>query len=603
MSASRFSTCAWIETSSAATDSSRISTCGSAASARAIATRWRWPPDSAPGQRAELPLVEADQLGRARRRVPGAVASTSRGAAAAPRRSASHPSGAGRGWSTGPGRRSAPRGRAAGARLPMRAGVERSRPQARIVPAVGRSRPTIIRATVVLPEPDSPTMASEPAGRERRTRRRRRRPASPNSLRRPIHLEDRLSRTGNRPPGVAVGAPRRGTQRHDAAPAVGRSCGVASRGSGPATCGQRARTRSPTGASNADSGRPGNRREPRRPWRRCRAGRRPARRCRGAAGRRAAALSGAGLHDLAGVHHRRAVADGGGQLQVVGDEQHRQAAVAAQLVEDRHHLGLGGDVERGGRLVGQQQARLGQQRGGDHDPLQHPAGQLVRVLAQPLRRRPRCRPRRAASTARCAPRRRGTSRSVRSASVMKSPIRRTGLMCARGSWKIIATSAAVLAQRAPAAPTTSRAVEADRSRRLRRRAAAAARSPGRSSTCPSRTRRPGRPPRRRAIVERDVAQHRRAARPPPAAARSRPSTSSSGRSPAALRRARSASRSPSRLTATTTTHDAEARRQRLERVALQDAGAGPPTTITPQSACGGCTPRPRNEIAARSTIA
>ena len=28
---------------------------------------------------------------------------------------------------------------------------------------------------------------------------------------------------------------------------------------------------------------------------------------------------------------------------------------------------------------------------------------------------------------------------VRSASVMKSPIRRTGLVCARGSWKIIAT--------------------------------------------------------------------------------------------------------------------------------------------------------------------
>jgi len=46
MSASRFSTCAWIDTSSAATDSSRISNFGSAASARAIATRCRCPPDS-----------------------------------------------------------------------------------------------------------------------------------------------------------------------------------------------------------------------------------------------------------------------------------------------------------------------------------------------------------------------------------------------------------------------------------------------------------------------------------------------------------------------------------------------------------------------------
>ena len=33
----------------------------------------------------------------------------------------------------------------------------------------------------------------------------------------------------------------------------------------------------------------------------------------------------------------------------------------------------------------------------------------------------------------------GTPRLVRRASVMKSPIRRTGFTCARGSWKIIAT--------------------------------------------------------------------------------------------------------------------------------------------------------------------
>ena len=63
MSASTLSTCAWIETSSAATDSSRMSTRGSVASARAIATRWRWPPESALGMRVDLPLVEADDLG------------------------------------------------------------------------------------------------------------------------------------------------------------------------------------------------------------------------------------------------------------------------------------------------------------------------------------------------------------------------------------------------------------------------------------------------------------------------------------------------------------------------------------------------------------
>ena len=89
------------------------------------------------------------------------------------------------------------------------------------------------------------------------------------------------------------------------------------------------------------------------------------------------------LGDLARVHHHRAVADGGGQFQVMGDEQDGQAEVTAQAVEYRHHLGLGRDVQGGGRLVGQQQARLGQQGRRDHDPLQDPAGHLVRVLPEP----------------------------------------------------------------------------------------------------------------------------------------------------------------------------------------------------------------------------
>src|SRR5579859_4477993 len=39
-----------------------------------------------------------------------------------------------------------------------------------MVPLVGRSRPTIIRAIVVLPAPDSPTMASDrPCGRPKET--------------------------------------------------------------------------------------------------------------------------------------------------------------------------------------------------------------------------------------------------------------------------------------------------------------------------------------------------------------------------------------------------------------------------------------------------
>ena len=166
MSASRLSTCAWIETSSAATDSSRIRTRGSAASARAIATRWRCPPESARG--SARPRARPARPVRAARR---------RGRARPP---ASRP------WCSGAPRRCAaldglPRVEA-GVRvleddlhLAAAAAASRARPGRRgpVAPArgdrarrSGRSRPTIIRAMVVLPEPDSPTMADRAARRD-----------------------------------------------------------------------------------------------------------------------------------------------------------------------------------------------------------------------------------------------------------------------------------------------------------------------------------------------------------------------------------------------------------------------------------------------------
>ena len=57
-------------------------------------------------------------------------------------------------------------------------------------PLVGRSRPAIIRAIVVFPEPDSPTMASDRPGR-RPKETSSTATSSPNSLRSPV-----ASRTG-----------------------------------------------------------------------------------------------------------------------------------------------------------------------------------------------------------------------------------------------------------------------------------------------------------------------------------------------------------------------------------------------------------------------
>ena len=52
-----------------------------------------------------------------------------------------------------------------------------------------------------------------------------------------------------------------------------------------------------------------------------------------------------------------------------------------QLLQD---LPLGDHVQGGGRLVHDHHGGLQGQRHGDHDPLPHPAGQLVRVAAQPV---------------------------------------------------------------------------------------------------------------------------------------------------------------------------------------------------------------------------
>jgi hypothetical protein len=60
--------------------------------------------------------------------------------------------------------------------------------------------------------------------------------------------------------------------------------------------------------------------------------------------------------------------------------------VAPQPVEDVEDLRLDDHVERGRGLVGDHQLRLQHDRQRDHDPLAHPAGELVRVVVDPRRR-------------------------------------------------------------------------------------------------------------------------------------------------------------------------------------------------------------------------
>ena len=57
--------------------------------------------------------------------------------------------------------------------------------------------------------------------------------------------------------------------------------------------------------------------------------------------------------------------------------------LALELAEQLEDLRLDGHVQRGRRLVGDQQLGLARQRHRDHHALPHAAGHLVRVLVQP----------------------------------------------------------------------------------------------------------------------------------------------------------------------------------------------------------------------------
>jgi hypothetical protein len=74
---------------------------------------------------------------------------------------------------------------------------------------------------------------------------------------------------------------------------------------------------------------------------------------------------------LFATHHRK----------VVGDEEHSQTTIALQLCQQSENLRLHGDVERGGRFVGDEQAWAIDGRHGDENALPLAAGKLVRVIA------------------------------------------------------------------------------------------------------------------------------------------------------------------------------------------------------------------------------
>ena len=63
------------------------------------------------------------------------------------------------------------------------------------------------------------------------------------------------------------------------------------------------------------------------------------------------------------------------------DQHNRRAEPAFELQHQLEDLGLDGDVERRGGLVGDQQPWVAAERHGNHHALAHAAGELVRIVA------------------------------------------------------------------------------------------------------------------------------------------------------------------------------------------------------------------------------
>ena len=93
------------------------------------------------------------------------------------------------------------------------------------------------------------------------------------------------------------------------------------------------------------------------------------------------------LHHLPRIHDGETVGDVAHDAQIVRDEQHGHAEAFLEIDEQFENLRLNGHVQRGRRLVGDEQLGFGGQRHRDHHALLHPAGKLVRIIFEPRFRR------------------------------------------------------------------------------------------------------------------------------------------------------------------------------------------------------------------------
>src|SRR5438128_7993114 len=86
------------------------------------------------------------------------------------------------------------------------------------------------------------------------------------------------------------------------------------------------------------------------------------------------------FHHLAGIHDDDALRGLRHHAHRMGDQHDRHAEAFLHVLQQIENLRLDGDVERGGRLVGDDELWLAGQRHRDHDALAHAARELVRII-------------------------------------------------------------------------------------------------------------------------------------------------------------------------------------------------------------------------------
>ena len=94
----------------------------------------------------------------------------------------------------------------------------------------------------------------------------------------------------------------------------------------------------------------------------------------------------AGFNDSALLHHHDVIGDFGDDAKVVGYEQDAHAATPLDVLDQAQDLHLRRDIQRGRRLIGDQDRRFQGQRHGDHHTLPLTAGQQMRIRSAETRR-------------------------------------------------------------------------------------------------------------------------------------------------------------------------------------------------------------------------